>query len=187
MTGVQTCALPIYRAGVSITQQIRDTMKLYRLPDDPEELAQLGEDPIVALAPDTDTAAGKLDVSIGHAMISGQIHRNGRGYELRRSGQSLVLGFTLDEIRAALAASYETRIEIYRRFCLELTRDQERLLREIERILTKCTSDSDKLVVPLEKAAFDFVRAQALSLVRYTSRMRLDPTTIADEFGNGDI
>jgi len=163
-----------YRAGVSITQQIRDTMKFYQLPDDPEELAQLGEDPIVALAPDTDVAEGKLDVTIAQALVSGQIHRNGRGCELRQAESTLVLGTLLDEIRAALAASHETRMAIYRQFCLELTREHERLLQMIETIIANHGSDEAKLAVSVDKAAFERVQALSRSLVPYTSRMRLD-------------
>ncbi len=163
-----------YRAGVSITQQIRDTMKLYRLPDDREELAQLGEDPIVAQAPDTDVMDRKLDVTIAQALASGQIHRNGRGCELRRDGTTLVLGTLLDEIRVTLAASYETRMAIYRRFCLELTCEQEKLLRQIETILAKYGSEEAKLPVSVDKVAFEKVQALGRSLVPYTSRMRLD-------------
>jgi hypothetical protein len=163
-----------YRAGVSITQQIRDTMKFYQLPDDPEELAQLGEDPIVAQAPDTDTADDKIDLTIAQALVSGQIHRNGRGCELRQAGSALVLGTVLEEIRAALAASYEARMRIYRQFCLELTQNQEKLLRDIEAIVANHASDGAKLAVSLDKTAFDRVRALAHSLVPYTSRIRLD-------------
>lgn len=164
-----------YRAGISITQQIQDTTKFYQLPDDPEELAQLGEDPFVAQAPDTDVTDSKLDVTIAQALVSGQIHRNGRGCELRQAGSPLVLGTVLEEIRAILAASYETRMRIYRQFCLELTQNQERLLRDIETIVTNHASDGTTQAVSLDKTAFDRVRAQAHSLVPYTSRIRLDP------------
>jgi hypothetical protein len=163
-----------HRAGVSITQQIQDTLKFYQLPEDPEELAQLGEDPLVALAPDTDVADGKLDLTIAQALVSGQIHRNGHGCELRQTGSALVLGTLLEEIRAALAASYETRMRIYRQFCLELTRNQEQLLHEIEAIVANYGANGTKLAVQLDKTAFDRVRAQAHSMVPYTSRMRLD-------------
>jgi len=166
-----------YRAGVSITQQIRDTMKFYRLPDDPEELAQLGEDPIVALAPDTDVAEGKLDATIAQ----------GRGCELRQAESTLVLGTLLEEIRAALAASYETRMAIYRRFCLELTQGQERLLGDIEKIIVHHATDAAKLAVSLDKATFDRVRALARSLVPYTSRMRLDLSLMREVAEKGRV
>ena len=174
-----------YRAGVSITQQIQDTRKFYQLPEDPEELAELGEDPIVALAPDTDVAEDKLDVTIAQALVSGQIHRNGHGCELHQAGSALVLGTVLDEIRAALAVSYEVRMRIYRQFCLALIQNQEKLLREIEAIVANHASDGAKLAVSLDKTAFDRVLAQAHSLVPYTSRIRLDPNWASGAFEEG--
>jgi hypothetical protein len=174
-----------YRAGVSITQQIQDSRKFYQLPEDPGELAQLGEDPIVALAPDTDATDCKLDVTIAQALVSGQIHRNGRGCELHQARSSLVLGTVLEEIRATLAASYETRMWIHRQFCLELTRNQEKLLRDIEAIVASHASDGARLAVSLDKTAFDRVRAQAHGLVPYTSRIRLDPNWASGAFEEG--
>ena len=76
-------------------------------------------------------------------------------------------------------------MRIYRQFCLELTLNQEKLLHDIETIVANHASDGAPLAVPLDKAAFDRVRAQAHGLVPYTSRIRLDPKWASRAFEEG--
>ena len=162
-----------YRTQVSLTQQIADTSKLCKLPDDPKKLVQMGDDPVIQLAPLANCSAEVLDLVIAQGLVSKQICRNSQGYELKGFHEPITLGNSLEQIRTSLGGSYRNRMRIYRQFCMELAKNPQNLLKSIEEAIANNPANTDSLASQLGQKPFRTTREVAEALLPYVRRIRL--------------
>ena len=162
-----------YRAQVSLSQQIADTSRLCKLPDNPKELAQIGDDPAIQMAPKADCSTDGLDVVIAQGLISKQICRNNQGYELKGLHEPMTLGSSLDDVRSSLTGSYPTRMQIYRNFCMELAKQKQGLLKSIDDAIANNPTNTDSLASQLGQRPFRATQEIAEALLPYVRRIRI--------------
>jgi len=163
-----------YRGRVSLNQQIADTAKLCRLPDDPKERVKIGEDPVIQLAPSAHSSNCELDLTVAQGLVSKQICQNKQSYELKGLHEPIALGNSLDKVRSGLAPDYQGRMQIYREFCMQLAKDPENLLRNIEQAAANNNVDSCPLVRELGGEPFAQAKEVAEALLTYLRRIKLD-------------
>ena len=104
-------------------------------------------------------------------LVSKQIWQNKRGYELRGSHEPVVLGSCLEEIRDSSAGNYHNRMRIYRQFCLELVKNRQNLMNDIEEIIANNAANSDPLTYQLGTNPFVEVRSIAELQEPHTRKM----------------
>ena len=111
------------RSRVSLTRIIKETARRWSPSPDLRERVQFGSDPFLSLIPPAG-ATEEINTTIIMGLMTGQISRNGKGYQLdNRTGQPIHLGELLKDINRCLAESYPQVVSLYREFLLKLRKD----------------------------------------------------------------
>jgi hypothetical protein len=139
--GIDEILFVWYRASVSIPALIEETYKTAPRITDYRILYDMGEDPVIILAPDYDGTFREIDRTLVHALSMGAVFKDKSTYMFHSNGLSFLLGSDLDAIRRKLVEDHQLLTRMHMDFAAELARRQKTLVTSVENTVKLATAD----------------------------------------------
>ncbi|MHC4654438.1 MAG: hypothetical protein ACYS91_05385 [Planctomycetota bacterium] len=160
-----------YRAHISVSRLIVDTLSIYQPPRHVKELVQLGESPITAVIPLPGCDNDNLDRVIAQGLVSEVIVKGKDGYELIKPlVKPKYIGESVSQIRESLSRNFADIVYINREFAAKLAKEDYDLDRRFPKYINS-PAGTEPSLVEIGEMSFRRTAEIAEALTPYLSRL----------------